>query len=198
MPRELREQQILDVAGHVFARGGYHGASMDEMAKLAGVSKPMLYAYFGSKEQLYVAYIDRTGRELVERLIAADPQHERPSERLRLVIAEVLSFVEEHGDGWKVLFSELSASRPLAEHVAGLRGQIVAEVRRMLQRVGAPGTGLPPTAADGVAHAIVGAGESLANWWLGHPEVPLTEVADLYLGLAQAAIGAAARMVLAQ
>jgi AcrR family transcriptional regulator len=193
MPRHLRERLILDVAGHVFARDGYHGASMDEMAKLAGVSKPMLYAYFGSKEQLYVAYIDRTGRELVERLVAADPPHERASERPRLVIAEFLSFVEEYGDGWRVLFSELTASRPLAEQVAGLRGQIVAEVRRMLEGAGPQRVGLPAPASDGVAHAIVGAGESLANWWLGHPEVALAEVADLYLGLVQAAINAAIR-----
>jgi AcrR family transcriptional regulator len=192
MPRPLRERLILDVAGGVFARDGYHGTSMDEIARLADVSKPMLYAYFGSKEQLYVAYIDRTGHELVDRLIAADPQHERASERLRLVIAEFLSFVAEHDDGWRVLFSESTASRPLAEHVTGLRGQVVAEVRRMLEGgARSPQAGLAAPASDGVAHAIVGAGESLANWWLGHPEVPMGDVAELYLGLVQAAISAA-------
>jgi AcrR family transcriptional regulator len=193
MPRELREALILDVVGRVFARDGYHGASMDEMADLAGVSKPMLYAYFGSKEQLYVAYIDRTGRELLERLTGADPSHRGASRRLQLVIEEFLAFVEEHGDGWRVLFSELTASRPLAEHVAGLRGQIVAEVRRMLEGVSSSDRALAPPASDGIAHAIVGAGESLANWWLEHAEVPLPEVADWYVGLVRAAIGAARR-----
>ena len=72
MPRSLREQLILEVAGQVFAEGGYERASMDRIADLAGVSKPMLYAYFGSKEGLYVAYIERTGGELVQRLVAAD------------------------------------------------------------------------------------------------------------------------------
>jgi AcrR family transcriptional regulator len=50
VPREQREQHILDVAGATFARAGYHSASKDEIADGAGVSKPMLYAYFGSKE----------------------------------------------------------------------------------------------------------------------------------------------------
>ena len=68
MPRERREQEILDVAGAMFARAGYHSASMDEIAESAGVSKPMLYAYFGSKEGLYLAYIRRAGGELLERL----------------------------------------------------------------------------------------------------------------------------------
>jgi AcrR family transcriptional regulator len=50
MPRAEREQVILEVAGAIFARGDYHSAAMDEIAEQAGVSKPMLYAYFGSKE----------------------------------------------------------------------------------------------------------------------------------------------------
>ena len=55
MPRAEREQLILDVAGQVFARAGYHSASMDEIAARAEISKPMLYTYFGSMEGLYVA-----------------------------------------------------------------------------------------------------------------------------------------------
>src|SRR5205823_9229599 len=71
MPRPARERLILNVAGQVFAGVGYHSASMDEIAERAGVSKPMLYAYFGSKEGLYVAYVNRTGRELLARLSGA-------------------------------------------------------------------------------------------------------------------------------
>ena len=71
MPRERREQLILDVAGQVFAGAGYHSASMDEIAELAGVSKPMVYAYFESKERLYQAYIERAGGDLLDRLVSA-------------------------------------------------------------------------------------------------------------------------------
>src|SRR5579864_3533760 len=49
VPRSVREPLILSVAGQVFADDGYERASMDRIADLAGVSKPMLYAYFGSK-----------------------------------------------------------------------------------------------------------------------------------------------------
>src|SRR5205085_6392843 len=94
VPREQREQLILDVAGQVFARGGYHSASMDEIAQLADVSKPMLYAYFGSKEGLYAAYIDRTGRELLERLLKAAGADDSPGEALHARILEFLAFVE--------------------------------------------------------------------------------------------------------
>jgi AcrR family transcriptional regulator len=193
VPRSVREPLILAVAGQVFADDGYERGSMDRIAELAGVSKPMLYAYFGSKEGLYVAYIERTGGELVERLVGVDPSAVGAA-RMRAVIAEFLAFVEEHRDGWTVLFRELNTSRPLAEQVAQLRAQIVGEVRRMLEH--AEGSKFPrvaPPASEGVAEAIVGAGEALANWWLKKPDVAREEVADWYVGLTRAAITAAAQ-----
>ena len=196
MPRSAREQVILRVAGQVFAEGGYERASMDRIAGLAGVSKPMLYAYFDSKEGLYIAYIERTGGELVQRLVGADRADgaHPPTGRLRAVINEFLAFVEEHSDGWTVLFRELGARRPLAEQVARLRSEIVGEVQRMLEGQGdASWAGLRPPASEGVAEAIVGAGEALANWWLKKPDVRREDVAEWYVGLARAAISTAVR-----
>ena len=70
MPRAEREQRMLDAAGRAFARDGYHDSSMDEIARVAGISKPMLYNYFGSKEGLYVAYVRRSGRTLLQQMRA--------------------------------------------------------------------------------------------------------------------------------
>ena len=189
MPRALREQSILDVAGQVFARGGYFSSSMDEIAELAGVSKPMLYAYFGSKEGLYVAYVDRTGQELLDRLEQAGSHVRDPLARLKARIEEFLAFVEEYRDGWTVLFRELTSTQPFAEKVAVLRAQIADAVRRMIQS-SAPDPCLDDRASDAVAHAIVGAGESLANWWLEHPEVPRRQVADWYVNVVKASLTA--------
>jgi AcrR family transcriptional regulator len=189
MPRAAREQLILDVAGSMFARDGYHSASMDEIAARADVSKPMVYAYFGSKEHLYLAYIERTGRQLLDRLERSGQEEDPSLDRLRARITGFLAFVEEHRDGWRVLFAEAASSRPLAEEVADQRSRIVAAVRRMVENAGLE---LATHASDGMAHAIVGAGESLANWWLEHPSVPREQVADWYVGLVQAAVAAAA------
>jgi AcrR family transcriptional regulator len=193
MPRAEREQLILRVAGRVFARAGYHSASMDEIAHLAEVSKPMLYTYFGSKEGLYVAYIHRTGRELVDRLEGAARREGPPLLSLRLRIAEFLAFVEEHRDGWRVLFGEASSNGPVAAEVADLRGRIAHAVRRMLEASLPVASGLSETEVDGIAHAIVGAGESLANWWLEQTGVSREEVVDLYVGVVQGAVPAVLR-----
>ena len=193
MPRAQRESLILSVAGQVFARGGYHDASMDQIAELAEVSKPMLYAYFGSKEGLYIAYIDRTGGELLERLERAGGDGGGVAGRLHSRIAEFFAFVEEHRDGWTVLFREHASSGPVAEEVAQLRSQIAATVRRMLDREVAAECALDAPASDALAHAIVGAGESLANWWLGQRGVSRETVVDWYVGLVQAAVKGALR-----
>jgi AcrR family transcriptional regulator len=194
MPREDREKLILDVAGQVFARGDYHSSSMDEIAALAEISKPMLYTYFGSKEGLYLAYLDQTGGELVDRLRRAASPDDSPLGRLRARILEFLAFVEEYRDGWIVLFrGSTTSSAPVAAEVAELRLQVVAAVREMVEDAVPEPIELPPLAADGIAHAIVGAGESLANWWLEHPEVPRENVADWYVGVVQAAVSTAIR-----
>ena len=190
MPRRDREQSILDAAGQVFARG-YHGASMDQIAGLADVSKPMLYAYFGSKEGLYVAYVDRTGRELLARLAGATTPDDQPSVRLRAGILEFLAFIEEHRDGWQVLFGELTSMGPVVEEVAVLRRRIAEWIMAVLAGATRAQGNVPDISVEATAHAIVGAGESLANWWLEHPHVRRGQVADWYMGMILAAASTA-------
>jgi AcrR family transcriptional regulator len=167
----------------VFARSGYQAASMDEIASRADVSKPLLYAYFESKEGLYLAYIARTGGDLLDRLVRAEASERRALPRLRAPIREFLAFVEEHRDGWTVLFTEMTSLRPVAEEVAQLRQRIVDAVRQMIAHEARRGS-----SADAVAHAIVGAGESLANWWLAHPDVERERVVGFYVQVVRATL----------
>ena len=59
LPRAVREQQMLDAAVQMFSVNGYHETSMDAIAAQAEISKPMLYLYYGSKEELFAACLDR-------------------------------------------------------------------------------------------------------------------------------------------
>ena len=58
MPREARRRQLLQAAHEVFVGNGYHGASMDDIADVAKVSKPVLYQHFPGKRELYLALLD--------------------------------------------------------------------------------------------------------------------------------------------
>ena len=191
MPRAERERQILEVAGHEFASRGYHAVSMDDVAEGAGVSKPMVYAYFGSKDGLYLAYVEQAGTELLERMRRAAAPAVDPQARLRAGVVQFLKFVEERRDGWALLYAEAAAQGgPLAGQIAGLRSRIARIVERLLTDAVAAASSSPveATTAAGAAHGLVGAGESLANWWLTHPELDAEEVAEWLVAFARAAI----------
>jgi AcrR family transcriptional regulator len=188
--RAVREEQILDVAGRVFAQRGYHAASMDEIAAGADITKPVVYAYFGSKERLYLAYIERAGRELLGRIQQADDPSAPPAARLRTGVIEFLTFVDERRDGWTVLQIEMSTQGgPLVDEVARARRRITKAIRLLLLETSTHVKEQAQAAAvDGVAHAFVGASEALANWWLANRVLSREEVADLLLALWDAGV----------
>jgi AcrR family transcriptional regulator len=64
--RILREQRILDTALTVFSEKGFVGASMDDIASGAGISKPTLYQYFASKDELFTAMMSQERDHMLE------------------------------------------------------------------------------------------------------------------------------------
>jgi AcrR family transcriptional regulator len=72
-PENAKRRQILDGARKVFLAQGFDGASMGEIAKVAGVSKGTLYVYFDSKESLFTALTTEEKRGLAEVLFKLDP-----------------------------------------------------------------------------------------------------------------------------
>lgn len=185
VPRPERERQMLEVAGRLFAAQGYHATSMDEIAAGVGITKPMLYAYFGSKHGLYLEYIRQAAEQLFERLLSAAPAELPVQQRLVLGLEAFLAFVDERRDGWTMLFQQASTQdAPLAGEVAARRERLAAVATRMLSEIARQRGGLQAASElDALGHALVGAAESLANWWLAHPEVPREAVLRTLVGL---------------
>lgn len=82
VPRAIREQQMLDAAIAEFARLGFHDASMDDIAAGANVSKPMVYAYLGAKEDLFVACLHREATRLMQSIADVVDAELGPEEQL--------------------------------------------------------------------------------------------------------------------
>jgi AcrR family transcriptional regulator len=175
MPRAEREDEMLRAAGQAFATHGFHEASMDAIAEAAGISKPMLYNYFGSKQGLYVAYVERSGRALMKSMREADSRSAPAAQRLHAGILAFLTYAEEHRSGWTVLHRETLAQG----------GLLAAELSELRQRVAHMLTTLFDDEA--FAHAFAGAGESLASWWLAHPRQPKEQIAKVLMNIAQSA-----------
>jgi AcrR family transcriptional regulator len=185
VPRAVREREILEVAGRVFAARGFHAASMDEIAEGAGISKPMVYSYFGSKEGLYFAYIELAGRRMLSKMReAVRNAGDAPEERLWASALAYFGHVDDNRDEWSVLWGELAAiGAPFSREISAIRERVydgtAALFAELLERAG-----LEPDDVGGtepLAHAFVGAGEALANWWLEHPEEPREAVAARHM-----------------
>jgi AcrR family transcriptional regulator len=176
LARADRERLMLRSAGDAFSTQGFHRSSMDEIARAAGVTKPMLYRYFGSKEDLYAAYLRMTGHELIDRVRAPETRNQSPQARLRAGLRAFLTYVEEHRAGWTVLHGESTTPTDahIAREVAGLRARIIAMLTTLF-------------GDEAVAHAFAGAAESLATWWLNQPQPSIDEATEILMNIAQAA-----------
>lgn len=183
LPREVRERQILDAAVNVFAERGYHEASMDEISDVAGVSKPMIYAYLGSKEDLFAACIHREATRLLEAVAGGIRTELAPDMQLWHGLAAFFEYVGTHRESWRVIHRQsISQGGPFSEELQNMRSQAISLVDMLLVRVAAK-EGLEDNATESLAAALVGAAESLADWWLDNPEVPSRVVASRLMNL---------------
>lgn len=187
MPRAVREQQMLDAAVEIFGRRGYTAASMDEIAELAGVSKPLVYLYLNSKEDLFTAVIRREARALAE-AVRSGVRPGRPADQLWDGLLAFFTHTAEHPDAWSVLHLQARThGEPFAGEVAALRAEIVAFVTRLIAvaaREAHRDPDLPEDEVAGLAEALVGAAESLAAWANATPGVTAGQAATTLMNFA--------------
>ncbi|MGY0007113.1 TetR/AcrR family transcriptional regulator [Micromonospora sp. I033] len=185
LPRAVREQQMLDAAVKVFSRRGFHAASMDEIADDAGISKPMVYAYLGTKEELFVACLHREGTRMMEAIAGAAAPDLPADERLWRGLRAFFGFVGAHRDGWAVLYRQARGEQPFAAELATMRGRLVEVVAGMLDHaLRDKGREVGATDLEVVAYALVGATESLADWLADHPEADPEKTATRMMNVA--------------
>lgn len=104
---EFRCTQILTAARKVFAQKGYREATMDEIAEAAGVAKGTLYAYFPSKQDVYVAELNRGGNDLLELTRAAVAAPGGFRARLAQFIRTRVEYLDTHSEFFKIYQSEI-------------------------------------------------------------------------------------------
>ncbi|MBA3807468.1 MAG: TetR/AcrR family transcriptional regulator [Solirubrobacterales bacterium] len=168
LPRAQRELQILETARALFAERGFGAVTMDEVATSVGVTKPLLYAYFGNKDQLYIACMRPAGDAMLAAVAEAVEVSSGPAEALRDGVRAFFGFVEGDRDSWRVLFDEtLPAGGEIAVAVGEYR-------RRLLSLISESQLALLPARrrkrvapeTEALAAALLGACEALAHWWL--------------------------------
>jgi AcrR family transcriptional regulator len=134
---ERTKADILDVATEEFATRGLAGGRIDAIAEKTRTSKRMIYYYFGGKEDLYLAVLERSYRQI--RTIEADLEleHLPPQDALRILISETFDYDEEHPDFIRLVSSEninYAAHMRRSETLRDLNVSIINTLAEILAR----------------------------------------------------------------
>jgi len=171
VPRLEREDQILTLASEVFAAEGFATTNIQAIAERAGISKPLIYNYFGSKEGLFLACIERAGEIVaaeVERIANEDTVG---VERGMRTLDGMFHVLEDQRHLWRLFYDRTAPTTgPVAESVnhyteriTKLADEGVAE----LMALSGVTDRLDVSAMTAVWMGIV---DSLMRWWVEHPD----------------------------
>ena len=185
-------EQTLGVAHGLFAERGYADVTMDEIAAAVGVTKPLLYNYFGNKERLYIACMEQAGDSLIKTVGEAIAGTDSPGDALGAGVRAFFAFLDSDRAAWAVLFDEtLPVSGEVADRVASYRDQIVALVSQsLLAQLPEARRGAARIEIEALSAALLGAAEELARWWLRNEAISAGEAAELLISTVEPGIRA--------
>lgn len=167
-----RRQQLIRVGRKVFATKGFDGTTVEEIARRAKVSKPIVYEHFGGKEGLYAVVVDRSMSELTER-ITGSLRRGTPRQRLEAAALSFMTWVESDPDSFMVLLRDQPSSR--AGGMAGLMHDLADPVSAVFADEFAA-NGYDRRLAPLYARLLVGMVAFAGEWWLETRRPPPPDV----------------------
>ncbi|MGW4369738.1 TetR/AcrR family transcriptional regulator [Nocardia takedensis] len=188
-----REQQLLDVAEALFTEHGYEGVTLEDIARTAGVSRPIVYQHHGSKDGIFLACVRRAREQFEHSIVTGvDTGANDMVSAIRAGGTPYFDLIATNPRRWALLFtSSASLTGELADRLTELRADTIARIAD-LARPFAPE--LSHQELTAFAYAVSGIGEQLGRWWLQNLTIPQQRVLDLYctliLGAGQALIAA--------
>jgi AcrR family transcriptional regulator len=169
---------MLESARALFAERGYADVTMDEVATAVGVTKPLLYNYYGNKEQLFLACMKPAADALLEAVVSAVQAAPDAPAALRAGIHAFFAFLDSDGEAWRVLHDAKNASPPTRE-IAATMETYRARMRELVTASLQERTESP--AVEPLSVAIFGAAEALGRWWLRTGELSAERTAELLI-----------------
>ena len=169
-----RRAQLLRVGRKVFAKHGYAAGSVEEIARVARVSKPIVYEHFGGKEGLYEVVVDREMDALVQR-IAVNIAEGTARQRFERAVLAFLHYVRDEPDGFAVLTRDAPmtmSGKGMPSVISDLAERIGHIFFKQLREAG-----LDPKVSPVYAHALIGMVTLTGQWWLETQELDVDTVA---------------------
>jgi AcrR family transcriptional regulator len=182
MTARERRDQLLGVAKAVFAELGYDGASIEEIAARAGVSKPVVYEHFGGKEGIYAVVVDRESTRLLDKITAYIHGGAGGRQMVHASAMAFLDYIQEDPAGFRVLTRD-SPATVAGPGMAGLLSDVADKAAGVLVEFFTR-TGLDPATAPLYAGGLVGMVAYVGSWWAAEGSPPAEEVAAHITALA--------------
>ena len=182
LPKSERRTQVLSSALEVFVDAGYHATGMDDIAKRAGVSKPVLYQHFTSKLDLYLALLDAGIDELHASYTAGLRSTSDNKVRVQRTVQAYFEFVEDPQGAYRLVFeSDLINEPAVRERV----DQADLAVAQAIAHIITEDTGLSPQQALLLGSGMLGMSQVAARRWLRHARTDISreEAAELIASL---------------
>ncbi|MFQ6171743.1 TetR/AcrR family transcriptional regulator [Oryzobacter sp. R7] len=179
--RERREQ-LIGIGRKQFADKGFEGATIEEIAHSAGVSKPVVYEHFGGKEGLYAVVVDREIQSLLGGVTAALASGGTSRQIIERAALALLDYVEGSTDGFRILVRD-SPTGQATGSFASLMSDIASQVEHILAAQFKEHR-LDPKAAPMYAQMLVGMVALTGQWWLDSRKFKKHEVAAHVVNLA--------------
>lgn len=174
-----RRALIEQAAARLFAERGYEMTTVADISASAGVSKPMLYRYFESKQELHMRLLERRRDELAAAPLGTFLEAEGPlSQRLEAMIDAWFVHVEEHPDTSRLLFQDVTGDAEIRDLQRELRRRQRAADVALLREFGPP---LPEAELEPLGEIIRSSLTGLALWWLDSPGVSRAVVVSAML-----------------
>ncbi len=171
-PDEGARHRLLVAATRLFARTGYAATSVREIVEAAGVTKPVLYYYFQSKEGLYLAILEETTRIMDATIAEAVTAGGSACARIEELLERMVVLVREHIDTVRLVYSVFYGppqGAPTFDFEA-FHHRLVQAVRGLVVEGMANGE-LRPGSPDDVTWALLGAFEVANGLELHHPDL---------------------------
>ncbi len=179
VPRPEREEQIVQAGIAEFGARGYARSSVLSVAARAGISKPLVYQYFGSKEGLYLACLHHVAGGLLSRLQDAEQEVDDTVASRIHPLRAVFTALEPQREAWRMLFdATMPSTGPIADEAADYQQRAAAIAAAGSERFLAARGIHSELDTSALTHLWMGVVDSLVGWWLEHPDDSAQDMID--------------------
>ncbi len=175
MTADQRREQLISVGREVFAADGVQGATVEDIATRAGVTKPVVYEHFGGKEGLYAVVVDRAITDILASITDALAEPAEFRVLIERAVLALFTFMETSPSSFEVLVRS-SPAWYSGGSAASLMSAIAGHVEKMFDAAFEQ-DGFDPAAAPIYAQGMIGAITLSGVWWIHQPDRPSKEFA---------------------